>query len=640
MAPRRPTTDVNRIRFVAAVLALVGATIWVTYVLARGWVRPGTAVIPIYFALLVGGVALTWWWRDRAAVEGLESVHDAERSRLEDELGRREEALRAERERREQAERARSSERNLVKKLRHQVLEEQHRRGAFADPSDTPHLVLRLVMSLVEAERGLLLSRGDEDRDGDLDLVAHEGFTSDPSHSPVVQRFAKQVIERDQIVRDNEPAAEGPDRDIHNLIAIPMYIRDEFSGVVVCANSPGGFDEHDDEVLLAIGDHAGAVLQSSTLRGELRSSYLGTVRILADALAAKDPFLRGHSNEVSNYVSLVANRLDLDASKREQLVFASLLHDLGKIGVSERILLKPGPLTAEEFNIVKLHSRIGARLVEQVPGLSDMSPALLHHHERFDGGGYPGGLRGEEIPLEGRIICVADSFSAMTSDRPYRGRLPLESALQELERCAGTQFDPEVVRLFIEVVRADPPRGDLASEVALALDDTEVKVLRIEDEPVLGYGSYAITDNLTLLYSHRYLHEIAQAEAERAELQDGTFSVIFFEIADIDAINVERGYAAGDETIRRVAAHLQSAGLREGASACRYGGAKLALLVPGATQQQAHRIVAEVTQDLGDEIHIVGAASAWRRGDAGSDVIARAKAAVTAREPAGPPPAT
>jgi HD-GYP domain-containing protein (c-di-GMP phosphodiesterase class II) len=129
-------------------------------------------------------------------------------------------------------------------------------------------------------------------------------------------------------------------------------------------------------------------------------------------------------------------------------VFGSLLHDLGKIGISERILLKPAALTPEERGVIELHPRIGHRLVERVEALEPIADAILHHHERWDGGGYPDGLAGEDISLEARIICVADSFSAMTADRPYRRRMPLDEACAELERCAGTQFDPRVVDAF------------------------------------------------------------------------------------------------------------------------------------------------------------------------------------------------
>ncbi|MDQ3720854.1 MAG: HD domain-containing protein [Actinomycetota bacterium] len=160
-------------------------------------------------------------------------------------------------------------------------------------------------------------------------------------------------------------------------MAIPVYIGDDFAGVVVCANREGGFEELDDHVLLALGDHAGTALHNSRLRGELRTSYVSTVRMLADAIEAKDFFLRVHSDEVSSYVAPVADRLELGPRRREELVFASLLHDLGKIGISERILLKPGRLTPEERGVIELHPRIGYRIIEQVPALRSMTDAIL-----------------------------------------------------------------------------------------------------------------------------------------------------------------------------------------------------------------------------------------------------------------------
>ena len=160
----------------------------------------------------------------------------------------------------------------------------------------------------------------------------------------------------------------------------------------------------------------------SRLHGELRSAYLGTVRVLADAIEAKDPYMRGHSEKVARYVAAVAARLELEHERREELLFGSLLHDVGKIGISERILLKPGRLTPEEFDDVKLHPRIGHRMVGGIPALADIAPAdpapprALRRHR------LPDGLVGENIPLEARIIGVADSFSAMIADRPYSAR--------------------------------------------------------------------------------------------------------------------------------------------------------------------------------------------------------------------------
>lgn len=160
--------------------------------------------------------------------------------------------------------------------------------------------------------------------------------------------------------------------------------------------------------------------------------------------------------------------------RRSWLVFGSLLHDIGKIGISKRILLKPAALTPEVRAVVELHPRIGYRLVQRVPALRSIAPAILHHHEHFDGG-YPSGLRGEQIPLEARIIGVADAFSAMVSDRTYRAPLSPDDACAELERCAGTQFDPGIVRVFVEEVRRKPL---VVVDKAQIVDDPELEVRR------------------------------------------------------------------------------------------------------------------------------------------------------------------
>ena len=215
------------------------------------------------------------------------------------------------------------------------------------------------------------------------------------------------------------------------------FLRDNFEGVIVCANRHGGFEELDDDVLLSLGDHAGAVLENHRLHGEVRSSYLAVVRMLADAIEAKDPFVRASSDEVSACVEVVARRLELDDRASEKLVFAGILRDVGKLGISEKVLLKPAPLNADERAIVELHPLIGARIVERVPGLADIAPAIRHHHERWDGNGYPDRLGGEAIPLEARVIAVADTYSALTSTRPYRRPVSPELACEEIERCAG-----------------------------------------------------------------------------------------------------------------------------------------------------------------------------------------------------------
>jgi HD-GYP domain-containing protein (c-di-GMP phosphodiesterase class II) len=660
--------------------------------------------IPVLLALLVAGVfALLGWATERARREELDIEREEERARLEAERARREEELSAERgrlgaevaetraradaerERRDEAERelrARlegqerannelrteyesrldQANRELVEErrtrarvdqshreekewalhLRKQVMRLQQERGMLGDTRDVRQLVLRTAITLVEAEKGLLLSRIDTNRDDRLDLICHEGFKNDPSDSAVAQRFAHEVIEKDRTIReDDEPdiaheRRTAADQEIRNLLAIPIYIADEFTGVVVLANKPGGFREYDDDVLLALGDHAGAVLHNSRLREELRTTYVGTVRVLADAIEAKDRFLRGHADEVAAYVVDVADRLGLAARQREELVYSSLLHDVGKIGISERILLKPAELTPEERSVVQLHPRIGYRLVQQVPALRPAELAILHHHERWDGDGYPAGLRGEEIPLEARIVAVADAFSAMTADRPYRPRMDVEQACAELERCAGTQFDPVVVRIFVAEVRRHPPQrhGDALHD---ALADPELEVRRAEHDPILGAASFALTDNLTLLYSRRYLHDAAETEAHRAALQDRPFAVVLVELSDIDRTNAEDGYEAGDEAIQRVASAVQRAAARCGGTACRFSGRRIALIAPG-DDQTADDCAGEIATELGDGPSIRVVSAVWRPGETGADVIRRARGGLAA--PAWRPPSS
>jgi HD-GYP domain-containing protein (c-di-GMP phosphodiesterase class II) len=566
-----------------------------------------------------------------ARLEGQEKALAEVRHEYEARLDQQTREMQEERRQRVRAEQSRREEKEWALHLRSEVMRLQSERGLLGDTHDVRQLVLRTAITLVGARKGLLLSREDTDHDDRLDLICHEGFDHDPGESAVAQRFAHEVIERDVTIREEEPEI-APERrtpaddEIENLLAIPIYIADQFSGVVVLANKEGGFHTYDDEVLLALGDHAGAVLHNSRLQGELRSSYVATVRVLADAIEAKDRFLRGHSEEVSQYVAAVADRLGLEPRQREQLVYSSLLHDIGKIGISERILMKPAPLTPEERSVIQLHPRIGYRLVQQVPALKETEMAILHHHERWDGDGYPGGLRGEEIPLEARIVSVADAFSAMTADRPYRGRMSLEEACNELEHCAGSQFDPVVVRLFVEEVRRRPPR-ETDDSLHTALADPELELRRDDGDPILGATSFALTDNLTLLYSRRYLHEAADAEAHRAAVQGRPFALLLVELTDVPRLNASDGYAAGDEVIRRAAQAMQRAAVRCAGTACRYSGRRIALLMAG-DERAVDECAGEVTNELGAAAAARIATAVWRPGESGDEVIARARAAL------------
>jgi diguanylate cyclase (GGDEF)-like protein/putative nucleotidyltransferase with HDIG domain len=520
-------------------------------------------------------------------------------------------------------------ERDWNRRLRDRITELQEAGGALGDTSDVRESVLRLALDLLDADKGLLLSRTDGDGDGDLDLVCALGFEHDPEASAVTQHFARTVLAGDETVRASAPeelplAGRTPaDDEIRCLVAIPLYIRDRFHGVLVAANKEGGFTEYDDQVLLSLGSQAGTVLHNARLRGETRRSHLAIVRLLTDAMEAKDRHLRVHSEAVARWVANVAARLGLDPASREQLVFASLLHDIGKLGVSEQILLKPGPLTPEEREACEQHPRIGAELVRQVPALEPIVDAVLHHHERWDGDGYPGRLRGEQIPVAARVICVADAFSSMTADRPYRDGIDIAAACEELRRCAGTQFDPAVVRLFVDEVERSPAEAT-ATPLDHALAAPEVRPHRT-GERLAGASVFSVIDNLTLLYGHRHLHETVEAEAKRAATQGRRLATLVVRLRALAAVNAEQGFAAGDALLRASAEALQAVALRCGGTAARESGACLALVVPGADEDVAEELAAAVRDALPAEAEAAVAVAVWREGERGDDMLARAK---------------
>ena len=183
----------------------------------------------------------------------------------------------------------------------------------------------------------------------------------------------------------------------------------------------------------------------------INSMYVRSIDSLIKALEAKDYYTRGHSQRVTMYTVAIAKSMGLPEEMVENLRRASILHDLGKIGVREAILNKPGRLTDEEFQEIIGHPETATKILAPIPFFQPLLPAILHHHERFDGKGYPAHIGGQEIPLESRIMAIADTFDAMTSTRAYRNALPLESANAEILRCSGSQFDPEIVPAFLEV---------------------------------------------------------------------------------------------------------------------------------------------------------------------------------------------
>ena len=178
-----------------------------------------------------------------------------------------------------------------------------------------------------------------------------------------------------------------------------------------------------------------------------------TIKVLALALDARDHYTHGHSREVTEYAVAIAQEMGLSVKEIEIIRDAGILHDIGKIGIADALLLKPGRLTDEEYEQIKKHPEIGKSILEPVQCLADKIPLIYHHHERIDGTGYPQGLSGDDIPLGARILAIADSYQAMTSDRPYRKALSMQVAISELEKFRGRQFDSKIVDVFLRILK-------------------------------------------------------------------------------------------------------------------------------------------------------------------------------------------
>ena len=188
----------------------------------------------------------------------------------------------------------------------------------------------------------------------------------------------------------------------------------------------------------------------------IEQAHFETIRALSDALDARDRYTAGHSQRVMEYSAGIAKKLKFSNINFQRLIKSALLHDIGKIGVPDYVLHKQSKLSDEEFAVIKAHPEIGAKILKAIKSFKDLVPAVYCHHERFDGKGYPRGVRGEHIPLHARIIAIADSFDAMTSDRPYRTAFSRETALVELESNKGIQFDPHLADIFIGLMIESP----------------------------------------------------------------------------------------------------------------------------------------------------------------------------------------
>ncbi len=249
-------------------------------------------------------------------------------------------------------------------------------------------------------------------------------------------------------VSEKEPASRK-----FSSIAVPMMTGNKIIGYFELASmDESDFSPEDKRVLQVLAGQAAIAIENARLFEHTQQTYYETIRSLAQALEARDAYTKGHSERVTRYSLLIADKLGLRERERKILHYAGLLHDIGKIGISDTILNKSKELSSDEWAAIRNHPLFGDTILGPIKFLSEAQDIVLHHHERFDGTGYPDGLDAERIPLQARIIAVADAFDAMTSDRPYRRALSRTVALNEIAAGAGKQFDPNVVRVFLEIM--------------------------------------------------------------------------------------------------------------------------------------------------------------------------------------------
>lgn len=243
-----------------------------------------------------------------------------------------------------------------------------------------------------------------------------------------------------------------------NMVCVPVVIKGQVIGVLQAINRIGGqFTAEDLELFQLFSNQAAIALDNARLYEEIKDAFYATSSALAEAIEKRDPYTGGHTKRVLAYCMAIAGNLDMPDEEIEVLRLSAVLHDVGKIGVEDRILRKEAPFDADETRSMRMHPQFGAEILKHIPHLKDIMPGMLHHHERVDGLGYPSGLKDEAIPLTARIISVADAYDAMTSTRPYRKGLPPKEALSELKRCAGRQFDIKVVNAFMKAFK----KGDI-----------------------------------------------------------------------------------------------------------------------------------------------------------------------------------
>lgn len=328
------------------------------------------------------------------------------------------------------------------------------------DLKQSINTVLESTLKVFDADIGCMSIIDDETGELTTGLCRSNSSVNPKGRLYLERIIAEKVVEEGKAVRFNRfqdkraPITTKAMGNLKSVLAVPIILENRALGMISAGNvKQVTFTDEDEKLLVTLAGQTAVALENTKLFESLENAYLETVRALAAAVDAKDSYTRGHSEQVAKYALMVAEELNLSEEEKVAIETSAYLHDIGKIGIGDDVLLKEGILDESEISIIRSHPLLGANILRSVTFPWKVVPAVLHHHEHYSGGGYPAGLKKREIPLGARILALADAFDAITSDRPYRKARSMEEAVEELKRCAGTQFDPTLVNIFLSTLK-------------------------------------------------------------------------------------------------------------------------------------------------------------------------------------------
>ncbi len=344
--------------------------------------------------------------------------------------------------------------------------------ASLLDLEQLTDLVLRELMNTLHIVGSAILVKGSDSLD--FTVIAELGhdqriLTDFRADHPVIRWLSKndQIISKKELIFN--PVFKSlwinEKRELEKFSAelfIPLNAKGEFVGLLIVGpkRSSQPYTQDDRLILSALANQTAVAVANARLYDELEETFVQTISALANAIDIRDTYTSSHSQRIANWASAIGRHLDFSPDEIRTLYWGGLLHDIGKIGIPDEILSKPTKLNNTEWDLIKKHTIMGARLVAPIKKISNVAPIIEYSHERFDGLGYPHGIKGSEIPIGARIISVVDSFSAMRDERPYKKPFSFEKAIDELNRNAGSMYDPKIVKAFLHVLEVEQAYAD------------------------------------------------------------------------------------------------------------------------------------------------------------------------------------